>query len=353
MISIRKHIDSYKDPLTESSLAAWRASLLAMAQSTERAVPGLGQDLNHKLAEVEEALAGPVTPDLLEGTRVTVQRELAGWADRAYECHADSVREIREMIALIAQAGESVAQRDETYVRQIGDLNGRLQELVQLDNLPQIRRSILESTRALKSCIEKMAEEGKESRRKLLSEVSGYRERLEQSERISATDPLTQLANRRAFEKDLDKRMAAKLDFSLIMLDMNGFKTVNDRYGHLAGDDLLSQFAVELRGLFRPSDLIARWGGDEFVAIAGIPLAEANLRAENIRRWALGEYKIKAGAQIVPVTADAAIGVVAWNGVESGSELLARADAAVYSAKRERGSPAGSTRGSDLVAAKR
>lgn len=135
MISIRKHIDSYKDPLTESSLAAWRSSLLAMAQSTERAVPGLGQELNEKLAEVEEVLAGQVTPDLLEGTRTTVERELAGWADRAYELHAESIRDIREMIGLVAQASESRVQRDEAYVQHIGDLNGRLQALVQMDNL--------------------------------------------------------------------------------------------------------------------------------------------------------------------------------------------------------------------------
>jgi diguanylate cyclase (GGDEF)-like protein len=353
MISIRKHIDSYKDPLTESSLAAWRSSLLAMAQSTERAVPGLGKELTQKLAEIEEALAGPVTPDLLEGTRTTVERELSGWADRAYEHHTDSVREIREMIGLIAQSNESGGQRDETYVQQIGDLNGRLQALVQLDNLPQIRRSILESTRDLKACIEKMAEEGRESRKQLLSEVAVYRARLEQSERASATDTLTQLANRRAFEKDLQNRIERKETFCLIMLDLDGFKAINDRYGHLAGDEMLREFSVELKGMFRATDLVARWGGDEFVAIAGVTLAEAEFRTEHIRRWALGEYKIKAGDKTVMVTVQAAIGAVQWNGVETGLELLARADACVYAAKRERGSPAGSTRGSGLAGAKR
>lgn len=118
------------------------------------------------------------------------------------------------------------------------------------------------------------------------------------------------------------------------MLDMNDFKGVNDRYGHLAGDDLLRQFAVELRGIFRPSDLVARWGGDEFVAIAAVPLADAELRVENIRRWALGEYKIQAGEQRVKVTAQASIGAVEWNGAETGLELVARADAGVYADKR-------------------
>ncbi|HWE52702.1 MAG TPA: GGDEF domain-containing protein [Bryobacteraceae bacterium] len=352
MISLRKHIDSYKDPLTESSLSAWRSSLLAMAQSTERAVPGLGKELKEKLAEIEEALSGPVTPDLLEGTKAAVEKELTGWADRAYEFHIDSVRELREMIGLVAQANDSGGQRDENYVQQIGDLNGRLQALVQLESLPQIRRSILESTRDLKACIEKMAQEGKESRRQLLSEVAVYRARLEQSERASRTDPLTQLANRRAFEKDLEGRLGSKDTFCLIMLDLNGFKAINDRYGHLAGDDMLRTFATELKGMFRNTDLVARWGGDEFVAIAGVSLAEAEFRVEHIRRWALGEYKVKAGDRTVAVTVEAAIGAVQWNGSETGLELLARADACVYALKRERGSPASSTRELGRAAAK-
>ncbi len=134
-----------------------------------------------------------------------------------------------------------------------------------------------------------------------------------------------------------------KETFSLIMLDLDGFKAINDRYGHLAGDEMLREFSVELKGMFRATDLVARWGGDEFVAIAGVSLAEAEFRTEHIRRWALGEYKIKAGEKAVMVTVQAAIAAVQWNGVETGLELLARADARVYALKRERGSPADST----------
>jgi len=352
MISILKHIDTFNDPLTESSLAGWRSSLLAMAECAGRAVPGLGQDLNQKLGEAEQALAAPVTAAQISNTSTGIEQELTAWANRASEHHADSVQEIRAIIAVVTQAGDSVARRDENYVQQLGALNGRLQALAQLESLPVMKRSILESTRELKSCVEKMAEEGKESLRKLSGEVAEYRKRLEESERISATDPLTQLANRRAFEMRLNDKISAKQNFSLIIMDLNGFKIVNDQYGHMAGDDLLRQFAEELRGQFRPGDLLARWGGDEFVAIVGVPLDESRSRVEQIRKWALGDYKIKTGNQTVKVTLQAAFGVVQWDRFESGPELLERADACLYALKPERGFPEGSRRGSDLAAAR-
>jgi diguanylate cyclase (GGDEF)-like protein len=188
---------------------------------------------------------------------------------------------------------------------------------------------VIESTRALKACIEKMAEDSKTALLELTGQVSEYRARLEESERISATDSLTGLANRRGFEKQLEARVAARTSFCLVMLDLNDFKAVNDRFGHLAGDDLLRQFAVELKAQFTPFDTVGRWGGDEFVAITGGTLKEAEEKAECVRKWALGDYKISdAKARI-----GASIGVVEWDGVETALELLARVDRGVYEGK--------------------
>jgi diguanylate cyclase (GGDEF)-like protein len=342
MISLRKHID-YKDPLTESTLAALRSSLLAMAECADRAVPGLGQDLNLKLAETQRMLSGHLTQDRISNTQTTVERELAGWANRAWEYHAENVKAIREIIAVVTQTTDSVTRRDESWVQQLGSLNKNLQSLAQVDDLPSIQRSILDNTRALKFCVEKMATEGKESLKKLSREVAEYRRRLEEAERIAETDPLTQLANRRAFERQIGFRIATRQVFSLIMMDLDGFKQVNDQFGHLAGDDLLRQFAAELRTQFRPGDLLARWGGDEFVALLGVPLHESEDRIVQIGEWVLGEYKVKAGENTVKVRVGASIGVVQWNGVEGAPALLARADARVYALKRERVSPADST----------
>jgi diguanylate cyclase (GGDEF)-like protein len=123
--------------------------------------------------------------------------------------------------------------------------------------------------------------------------------------------------------------------FCLIMIDLNDFKDVNDRFGHLAGDHLLKQLAVELRAQFTPPDMVGRWGGDEFVAIAAGLLKDGEERAERIRKWALGEYKVSGGESLVKIGVGASIGVVQWDGAETGLDLLARADQRVYANKKD------------------
>ena len=358
MISLLKHIDSWRDTLAESSVAAYRAALLAMGDCGERAVPGIGREMNQKLAEIHQMLGQTVTPEMLTDASDSVQKELAIWADLACSDHADHVREIREIVAVVGRTGESVARRDEKYSQQLGALNGRLQALAELNDLPVIRRSILESTRELKAYVEKMAEDSQDFVGKLLGEVAEYRVRLEESERRSATDPLTGLSSRREFESQMDALITAKKPFCLLMADLNDFKSVNDRHGHLAGDDLLRQFAGELRVQFRPVDLVGRWGGDEFVAIITASRSDAEACVNRIRKWVLGDYKVKAGEREVKIPVQAAIGLAQWNGRESATELMARADAASYVAKTAAktlgyGSPGDSTRELDLAAAKR
>jgi diguanylate cyclase (GGDEF)-like protein len=80
---------------------------------------------------------------------------------------------------------------------------------------------------------------------------------------------LTGVANRRKVEQQIERRVKKGLPFSVIYLDINDFKKVNDTMGHLFGDGLLGQFAGELRMAFRSTDLIGRWDGDEFIVFVG------------------------------------------------------------------------------------
>ncbi|HYA16963.1 MAG TPA: GGDEF domain-containing protein, partial [Bryobacteraceae bacterium] len=248
----------------ESTVSEFRKVLSAVGESGKRAVPALGDELIRNFKQIEDAFTRLSKPASLETTSNRMRAELSRWADRAYQHYADNEREIREIIDVVARATEAVAERDQKYATQIGDMSGRLGAIAELNDLPTIRRSIIEGTRALKVCVEKMAEESRESLSKLTSQVAEYQTRLEESERALITDELTQLGNRRAFENQLEIRISGGHTFNLIMIDLNGFKAVNDRHGHLAGDDLLKQFAGELSLQFMPDDVLARWGGDEF-----------------------------------------------------------------------------------------
>src|SRR5262249_15551644 len=98
------------------------------------------------------------------------------------------------------------------------------------------------------------------------------REQVETAKALAKTDPLTGLGNRRRAEEAIQAAISSGRPFSLLVFDLNGLKPINDRYGHNRGDQLLKQVALGLSNAVRGSDVVCRWGGDEFVIV--LPNAE-------------------------------------------------------------------------------
>jgi len=155
----------------------------------------------------------------------------------------------------------------------------------------------------------------------------------------SVRDPLTRTFNRAYFADRLTVEIAvarrAERRASLLMIDLDGLKHVNDRHGHLSGDRALSFVAARIASATRAGDLLARYGGDEFVVLAGgTTLTEALVLAERVRR-VVGELCFVAGGERVAMTVS--IGV-AWLGEVDldapGQGLVALADERLYEAKR-------------------
>jgi diguanylate cyclase (GGDEF)-like protein len=108
---------------------------------------------------------------------------------------------------------------------------------------------------------------------------------------------------------------------------------VNDDYGHMTGDDLLKQFSTELRSACRATDVIGRWGGDEFILLFDCALAEAEAQVVRLRKWICGSYTVHGKAGEVKLRVDASIGLAERLPGEEMKELLERADTAMYAEK--------------------
>ncbi|MDR3677148.1 MAG: GGDEF domain-containing protein [Acidobacteriota bacterium] len=346
MISIKKYLDldsseltKYRPPNSEeilsSTLEAYRAALGAMGSCGLRACPTLGPGLQSSLMVLAEGLAKTVTPPLVKETEGQVEHQLQEWGEKTSEYFQQRAGDVKEILMVLARAAESVAERDQRYASQFGEFTKRLQALAKLEDLPQIRSAIVRGAKDLKNCVDKMEQDGRESVAALRSQVSTYETKLEEAERRASHDTLTGLDNRQGVETKLQRRIDANRPFCVVMLDLNGFKQVNDAYGHQAGDDLLKQFSTELRSASRSTDVVGRWGGDEFVVILDGNLTEAQSHLERMQKWVFGSYTLHLGTEGPKVDMDAAIGMVEWNAGEPIKDLLARADTLMYKQKAE------------------
>jgi diguanylate cyclase (GGDEF)-like protein len=339
MISLRKHIEANAEELARSAVTAYRTSLAAMAKAAGQAVPNPGADLLQKLGVLQDGLSTNSTAAEIENVQQAVDQELAQWAESAAQYSREKAQEIKEIMVAVAATMAAVGERDKRYSRQFSGLTSKLNSIARLEDLSSIRRSVVESAAELKTAVEQMATEGDQALSQLRAEVASYRSKLEQSEKREAADPLTGLANRRETETQIEDRIMWSRPFCLAILDLNGFKMINDIHGHVAGDDLLRQFAIELKAQLRATDLAGRWGGDEFVVVLDSNTEEAQLSIDRIRKWSFGEYRISDGKETVSVALKAAVGMAEWDGRESEIELLARADALMYSEKKLTSSP--------------
>ena len=273
---------------SEEWLKAWRALTFAVCDSTERAIPPLGPALKQRLSALGRTFFSEPTEKSLWNVNQAMCQELAQWSGEASRFYGEHQRELMEIMAVVARTAEVVAQRDDRYSQEIGGFATRLQSVAEESDIAVIRRSILESAGAMQTCVTRMAREGEETVRLLSAKTEEYRNRMQEAERISLVDPLTTVANRRGLELDLARRMQLGKPFSVIVMDLDGFKKLNDQYGHAAGDDLLRQFASELGTQFPAHDLVARLGGDEFVGVVTGHANEAEVRIGRLRTWVMG-----------------------------------------------------------------
>ena len=170
-----------------------------------------------------------------------------------------------------------------------------------------------------------------------LIELGGQVSKIEHQLAEARVDVLTGLANRRALDAELERRLSEKsrkgTDFCVSILDIDHFKEINDKYGHLTGDNVLAKGVAEvIRSSKRTIDLAARYGGDEFVIIyPACNLAQAATSVDRLRSEITAKQLPLEDAEL---TIHVSTGVAEATGEDDVASLLARADKALYAAKQ-------------------
>jgi diguanylate cyclase (GGDEF)-like protein len=172
----------------------------------------------------------------------------------------------------------------------------------------------------------------------LAAQLEASRARIVDLEARVNIDPLTETLNRRGFERELKRSVAYVKRYgasaALLYVDLDGFKSVNDRHGHAAGDAVLKAIATALVRQVRASDVVARIGGDEFVVLLWNVSGPAAAAKAAALEKAVYSTPVTWGSSTLVVGASA--GMALLGALDSPAEVLARADAAMYARKSER-----------------
>jgi diguanylate cyclase len=241
------------------------------------------------------------------------------------------VDEINQIMALLDSARGNATAYD-------ASLSGLGASLVGVgDDREQIRlivQSLVTSTRQMQQ-----ANIDLESRlRETQQEISSLQRTIEAIRAESLTDPLTQVSNRKYFDAAIEKLLmdagGGMNGFSLLVMDIDHFKTFNDTFGHLTGDQVLRLVALALKQNIKGQDIVARYGGEEFaIILPDTPLRAAVTLAEHIRRSVAGKELLKrsTGKNLGRLTVS--IGVATYHDGDTAQTIVERADMCLYAAK--------------------
>lgn len=345
MISLKPYLygaRSKKDASESDSdlaivVSSYGASLNAVGRAAAQDGSAHGVELERRLIELEQKLSEDAKARSVEKIGKQAQSHIEQWGELLASDSKTKADEIKELLIALAKIAESVGSRDQTYNAEFHQLTGQLEKVADLNDLTLIKTLLVRHVAELKNSVDHMARDNQQLVSQLKEQVVLYQTRLKAAEDIAFKDELSGIPNRRYIERQIVWNIKHNEPFSILMIDLNGFKAVNDQYGHNAGDDLLKKFSAELRSRTRATDIVGRWGGDEFIVVMKSTAAsEARVCIERIRSWVFGKYTIKVerDSTEAQVFLDAAIGIAQWRIGMTAQQVIAEADANMYQDKR-------------------
>jgi diguanylate cyclase len=251
--------------------------------------------------------------------------------DRIDKVGARVVGEIGDVIKLINEALNVSTSFDTSLC----GANQQLSLATSVDQIKPIVESLIDSTREMQSTNKALEERLALSR----TEINELHHSLEAIRVESLTDPLTGLGNRKYFDRMIEvavqNALANNEPLSLLMFDIDHFKSFNDSYGHLTGDQVLRLVGMSLKQTIKGQDITARYGGEEFaVVLPNTALRQALTVADHIRRAVMAkELKKKSTGEILG-RVTISVGVSVLKPDDDPDTLIERADICLYAAKR-------------------
>ena len=299
------------------------------------------------LTEAEEA--GETVIDMPAGSAPRVKvfgNPPAGFGDAEQQAAAtfqnylsSRSRTAEKMQQLLAEKIQETIDENRQFGSMLESVQNGLEEAENIQDIETLRRCLLEDVAALSrthnALVEKL-QETKRCLRMIETDSRKLNDELARVKMLSMTDELTGLPNRRAFLRRLEDEVGRTRRYgfrlALVMIDLDHFKSINDRYGHAGGDTVLRTYAEEILTVFRQHDLVARYGGEEFAVLLPNTDEHGAMAALNKVRRAVSETRWEMDGHYMELPTFSA-GLTLFVQGDDAQSLIQRADEALYSAK--------------------
>jgi diguanylate cyclase (GGDEF)-like protein len=242
--------------------------------------------------------------------------------------------EIKEIVSLIGDEVADIASESQEHHSRLTAFTRVLQRVGQSRDLPEMRRRLNDEVAQIRLYVDRMHEANRAKIKSLEQQLHTLQSRLERTEEAAHTDTLTGLLNRRAGEQRLGQMLAAGAPFCALLLDLNRFKRINDRFGHSCGDQVLKVTGERLAKAASTAAAVCRWGGDEFLVLFEGDLQTGRDFGDALQRAISGAHTYTAGGHSIDVHIGVSIGVAGRQPDDTDRDLLSRADADLYAQKQ-------------------
>lgn len=332
---------AYRLSFATEDQAAIRATLLELLHMVFENIAVLNVD-DRWLHGQAEALMAASTPPLTLRRLDDVQRRLKDVIFKQSEAKARTVEaqeQMKDMLATFIERLAKITASSTTYqgtMARCADLIGKANTL---EEIAPVLQEVMSATRAMALDSRVAHDELHDLRERTeakRAEVAKLQEELDRASAQARHDPLTGSLNRKGLDEAIEREIARARrvgsPLCLALLDVDNFKSINDRLGHAGGDAALVHLAQVTREVMRPQDLLARYGGEEFVILLPDTAVESGVAAMTRLQRELTTRFFLQGTEKVLITFSA--GVAQLYDSESSTDTIRRADQAMYLAKR-------------------
>jgi len=253
---------------------------------------------------------------------------------------ADRETALKDIIEILTKAMAGLSDDNKSFADTLYAHGEKIEQISGLDDIKQLKLDLQQEVSHFREAVAEKQALDQTKVESLAEKVSTLNVELKQAKTESLTDGLTQAYNRKAFDGFINQLVAqntiSRKPFSLLLLDIDDFKVVNDTYGHQTGDRILMALVAKCKEHIRNEDFCARYGGEEFaIVLPGASLRNAHKKAQKIcKAVSAARYQIDFGGEGVQIGFTVSAGVSCHQKGDTVNSIVQRSDKALYQAKQ-------------------